>query len=335
VNEVIKISTSLFPVCAFLLGLILIDSFKLVAPKSVFKTIVVGAVVAVLCFFINRFLLDLTHLHTDIYTRYISPVVEEAAKAVFLVYLFRARKIGFMVDAAIYGFAIGTGFALVENLYYLINLHNSNILIWVVRGFGTAAMHGATTAMFGIVTKRFIDRLGSETLPAFLPGLILAVIIHSLFNHFIFSPLFTTLIVLVLLPLTLFAVFENSERATRRWLGVGFDADQELLRMMISGEFSDSRVGRYLESLQGRFPGPVVADMFCLLRIHTELALKAKGTMMLREAGVKVPADADTRAKFEELRHLEKSIGTTGKLAIAPFIYENARDLWQLHSIRS
>lgn len=334
-NEVIKISTSLFPVCAFLLALVLIDSFKLVAPRAVFKTILVGAGVAALCFFINRFLLDLTDLHTDIYTRYISPVVEELAKAVFLVYLFRTRKIGFMVDAAIYGFAIGTGFALVENLYYLISLQNSSILIWVVRGFGTAAMHGATMAMFGIVTKRFIDRSGSETLPAFLPGLIMAVLVHSFFNHFIFSPLLTTLIVLVLLPLSLFAVFENSERATRKWLGGGFDADQELLRMMISGEFSNSRAGRYLGSLQGHFPGPVVADMFCLLRIHTELALKAKGTMMLREAGVKVPVDAETRTKFEEMGYLEKSIGTTGKLAIAPFIYENARDLWQLHSIKS
>jgi RsiW-degrading membrane proteinase PrsW (M82 family) len=335
VNEVIKTTISLLPVCAFLLALIFMDSFKLVSPKSVFRTILAGAIVAVVCYIANRLLMDSSGLDTTQYTRYVSPVIEETTKMFFLIYLFKKKQIGFMVDAAIHGFAIGTGFALVENLYYLSSIESSNILIWVVRGFGTAAMHGATMAMFGIISKSFIDRIGRESLSAFLPGLIVAVAVHSLFNHFIFSPLLMTAIVIVLLPTSLLAVFERSERATRKWLGIGFDADQELLHSMISGEFFDTRVGKYLQSLQDRFPGAIVADMFCLLRIHTELALKAKGSLMLREAGVKAKLDEETRAKFEEMSFLEKSIGKTGRLAIAPFLYKSSRDLWQLHSIKS
>ena len=47
--------------------------------------------------------------------------------------------------------------------------------------------------------------------------------------------------------------------------------------MLTTGEISESRIGLYLTSLQSRFPGTVVVDMFCYLRLHTELALRAKG----------------------------------------------------------
>ena len=53
-------------------------------------------------------------------------------------------------DAAIYGFAVGTGFALVENVYYLLSLPGAPAALWIVRGFGTAVMHGGTTAILAM-----------------------------------------------------------------------------------------------------------------------------------------------------------------------------------------
>jgi len=48
---------------------------------------------------------------------------------------------------------------------------------------------------------------------------------------------------------------------------------------------SGSPAGRYLSSLRKRFRGPVVADLLCYVRLYTELALRAKGMMMMRENG--------------------------------------------------
>jgi len=56
------------------------------------------------------------------------------------------------------------------------------------------------------------------------------------------------------------------------WLGTGFDADTEMLGLINSGKLSDSPVGRYLLELKQKFEGPVVADLVCYLRLHTELA---------------------------------------------------------------
>ena len=49
----------------------------------------------------------------------VAPLTEEAAKAVFIIWLLVRRRLGFAVDAAIAGFAVGAGFAVVENLDYL------------------------------------------------------------------------------------------------------------------------------------------------------------------------------------------------------------------------
>lgn len=65
----------------------------------------------------------------------------------------------------------------------------------------------------------------------FLPGLLAAVVFHSLFNHFLISPPPTVVGLVLVLPLLLVVVFQQSERRVQRWLGAGMDADADLLAM--------------------------------------------------------------------------------------------------------
>ena len=53
----------------------------------------------------------------------------------------------------------------------------------------------------------------------------------------------------------------------------------------------------------------------------------------MREAGFEAPPPEDAPEKFAELKHLEKTIGRTGLLAIHPFLHSSSRDLWQLHML--
>src|SRR5439155_23523622 len=117
-------------------------------------------------------------------------VIEEIFKAIPIFWMIRSKRIGFLIDAAICGFAVGAGFALTENLYYLSTLASAPPALWVVRGFGTAVMHGGTAAIFAIVGKS--NRVSL--------GLTIAFILHSLFNHFILSPAMSTLVIVLILP---------------------------------------------------------------------------------------------------------------------------------------
>ncbi len=326
-----RVLLGLVPVACFLAALVALDSYKLVKLKQVLAVLASGAAMAGVSYALNGTLLENLDIAFVAFTRYVAPFTEELLKAAIVVLLVRTHRIGFLVDAAIVGFAVGTGFAVVENLLYLHIAPDAPTGAWLVRGFGTAIMHGGATAIFGVMGLAMTEK--GSNIAAFLPGLLAAVALHSAFNHFFFSPLVSTAGIAILLPLLLQLVFARSEAAMGRWLGTGFDADTEMLGLINSGRLSDSPVGRYLHQLKEKFRGPMVADLLCYLRLHTELALRAKGILMMWENGFDMPIDEATREKFAEMRYLEKSIGPTGRKALQPMLHMSHKDLWQLYML--
>jgi RsiW-degrading membrane proteinase PrsW (M82 family) len=329
----LHVFVGLAPVLCFLGALLYLDSYKLVSMRAVVTVVFCGLVVALASYLVNAWLLRVTAIDLETFKRYCGPLVEELFKALVIVALVRMHRIGFLVDAAIFGFAVGTGFAIVENLYYQRLIPGAGIGIWIVRGFGTAIMHGGATAIFAVMGLALRERKRWPALLAYAPGFAFAVALHSAFNHMYLPPQYMTLAVLLVLPPLAYGVFRMSDRAVGDWLVQGFDADASMLESINSGQFSNSPTGRYLHTLKDRFHGPVVADLLCYVRLHTELALRAKGVLMMRENGFEVPPDEETRSKFTEMRYLRTSIGKTGLLAIHPLLHMSSKDLWQLNRL--
>jgi RsiW-degrading membrane proteinase PrsW (M82 family) len=328
-----KAPVGLLPVVIFLSVLVYMDSYKLVRLRAVLVVIAAGGLAAFAAMFLNGWLLQTLDLALTPYSRYGAPLVEEGLKALIIVYLFRSHRVGFLVDSAIMGFAVGAGFALVENYHYLQVFAQAGIGVWIVRGFGTAIMHGGVAALFAILSQTLTERQMKIQPLYFVPGFIVAVFIHSIFNHFLVAPVLQTIGTLFVLPPLLNLVFMRSARVLHEWLELDFDADADLIEMIESGEFSQSRIGLYLSDLRKKFEGPIVVDMLCYLRIYTELAIRAKAALIARENGLEVPVGERTREKFQELHFLEKSIGKTGCLAMKPFLQMERKDLWQMHVI--
>jgi RsiW-degrading membrane proteinase PrsW (M82 family) len=322
----------LLPVLIFLVVLVYMDSYKLVGLRTVLWVILAGALLPVAGYWINGYIIAELGWDLPTYSRYAAPIIEEGMKASVMIFLFRTNRIGFLVDAAILGFAVGAGFGVVENFYYLYLASDAHFAVWVVRGFGTAIMHGGAMALFGIMAQTLTERSMKINPLLYVPGFIVAITIHSVFNHFIaMSAIYTTLGTLIVLPPILLLVFQKSAKSMHEWLEVDFDEDALLLEQINSGAFAESKIGRFLEDLRQKFDGPVVVDMLCYLRLYTELALRAKGVLMMRENGLDTPVGERTRAKFEEMHYLENSIGKTGILAMRPFLQMTRKDLWQLY----
>ncbi|HJQ21913.1 MAG TPA: PrsW family glutamic-type intramembrane protease [Gemmatimonadaceae bacterium] len=328
----VAILVSVLPILLFLGALVLIDSYKLVALRAVLLAVLAGVVAGAAGFGVNVWLRARLGLDPSHYSRYVAPVIEETLKGAYVVYLMSRNRVGFVVDAAILGFAVGSGFAVLENIYYLQD-SDATIWTWVVRGFGTAVMHGGTTAIFAMLARTLHKRSDALEFHALLAGLGVAVVLHSLYNHFLLQPLLATAAIMLTFPYLAIAIFQRSERDTRSWLGSGFDMDQELLRTVRNGQMSETPVGQYLTTLRSRFAPEVIVDMLCLLRLRAELGIRAKGLLMMREAGFDAPAAPDSAIHdtFVELRYLERNIGKTGMLALHPFIHTRTQDLWQLN----
>ena len=324
----------LLPVVTFLAVLLYFDSYKLVRLRMVLGIVACGAIVAGVSYAINADVILMLGVDVVTFSRYVAPLIEELLKAAVVVVLIRTHRIGFPVDAAICGFAVGTGFALVENMYFLHTIPHAGVGTWVVRGFGTAFMHGGVTAIFAIAGLVLRERARRPGMIDMLPGFALAVVLHMGYNHLSDWPRVSAVVSILLLAPLLHIAFRYGETALGDWIGQGFDADAEMLELMNSGQLSDSPVGRYLTKLKGRFRGPVVADLLCYLRVYSELALRAKGMLLMRESGFDVPMDEATQAKFEELRFLESSIGKTGLRALKPIRRISDKELWQLNVLR-
>ncbi len=323
----------LLPVLLFLFALELIDTYKLLTLRRVLYSVAVGAGVAVVCYGLNSAVNAAGLMSASMWGRSGAPVVEECAKALFIVWLVRRNRVGFMVDAAISGFAVGAGFAVLENLTYLPDVSAAGLLTSAIRGLGTAMMHGGTTAIFGIVSVNLSEIRGSRSWLLWTPGLAMAIFIHELYNQPLWRPVTAAVVVLVTLPVLMSIIFWRSEKALEKWLGTKLDKDIDLLQTLTGGEFSSSRAGRYLKSLEGTFAPEILGDMLSYLQLSLELSARAKGDLLRREMGFPVAPDPELASHLKELHYLESQIGRAGQLALAPLLGRSRRDIWEMEQL--
>lgn len=330
VDTVLRLALGLVPVLALLGVLLYLDSYKLVSLRLVGALIVAGAALVGLSYGLNMAALEGAGLEVATLSRYVAPVLEELLKAAVVFALIRTHRLGFVVDAAIAGFAVGTGFAVAENLFYLYTRPDLGLATWMVRGCGTAVMHGGATALFAMITLSRFEPGKRPPWQVLLPGFAVAVALHAAFNQFFLSPVAQAAAMAVVVPPLFYVVFQRSERELQSWVGQGFDANMELLSLMNEGRLSESPIGRYLHALRDRFEPLALVDVLCYLRLHTELAIRAKGLLMLREQGMDVPLDEESRSRLTELDTLERTVGKAAMLSIRPMLNLGAREVWQL-----
>ncbi len=325
---------ALLPTLAFLFLLDQLDSFRLVSFRASLIALAAGGALAVAGYFLNAIAMDASHASMGPYTRYGAPVLEEALKAGVMIYLFMRARIGFLIDAAIMGFALGTGFALVENLYFLTTFPDANVGVWVVRGFGTAMMHGGATAIFAVLAQSLTTRHTKFAPVLYLPGFLAAVVVHSLFNHLLATPMIATGVMLLLVPAILFVVFAKSEHRIHDWL-IKDHADHERLLADMSIEFAHSEAGRFISDIADKFEGTHATDIYAYMRLHAQLVLRAEEFLLAREAGTKLQVTGDDRQRFRDLHELERKIGRTALLALWPHLHYSRQELAELYELES
>lgn len=328
---IIKLLISLIPVILLLVMLLYLDSLKLVSKKLLLICLGWGIVSSGLSYFLNTFLINTLHLNFDTYSGFIAPVVEETLKFSLLWILIKTSRIGFMIDAAVYGFSIGAAFSLVENLFYLFHYAagEANPMVWITRGFGTAVMHSGATAIFGILCMGALNR-HSNLIVATIYGALAAIFIHGLFNQFLVSPLISTVIMVLIIPVTIILIFTMNEKSIGDWLELEFDSEVSILKMIRKGMFSQTKAGSFLVSIKNHYPAEIVVDMYCYISLYLELSIKAKSYMMLKENDQEIPPDPSLPDKLLELKALRKNIGRGGCMAISPVLRMNRKDLWKL-----
>jgi RsiW-degrading membrane proteinase PrsW (M82 family) len=327
----LEASIALVPVLMFLGVLVMFDSYRLISLRELILTISSGLALGIAAYYANDYLIQRAGIDYAVYSRFAGPVVEESIKASAIVLLLLFNRIGFMIDAAIMGFAVGTGFAVFENVYFLSAFRETDLGLWILRGFGTALMHGGATALFAALTQSIVDRRAWLGPLALIPGLLVAAALHIAYNLLVGTPQFAMLGVLVVLPILFYLIFSKSEHAVHQWLVHDYASHQQLLDDIESGRFAHSEAGRFIIRLARRFGEAVVADIFEYLKLHTKIVLRAEQLSLARERKEKLPLGPQDKEDLHRLRTLERKIGRIALMTLWPHLHFSRRELWEIH----
>lgn len=162
----------------------------------------IGIVVSVFAGEVNGVLSKVLSMDLYSITIIVTPVSEELLKALPLLYyaLVISDKRERLFTASM---AIGIGFAVLENAYYLVNYVDFSMIEAVIRAFGAGLMHGMCTLLVGVgisfvKKKRKLFAVGTFGL------LSTAIVYHGVYNILIQSKFST---VGALLPIATYIPF--------------------------------------------------------------------------------------------------------------------------------
>ena len=148
--------------------------------------IFVGLVLCLMASELNGILLNLFNQDYSYVTTSITPMVEETFKAIpviYFAYLFSDKRETLLA----FSFAVGVGFAIMENLALMIANPNSIAIEWAIaRGLCTGLMHAICTAMIGMCLAK-IRTVNKVRLLEFFAMLTLSITYHGVYNALVQS----------------------------------------------------------------------------------------------------------------------------------------------------
>ena len=340
IEAILSWSLALVPVLVLTGIFIWLDAFKLVTFWEVMGLLLLGGLVAGATYPLSGAFLDTMPIGFSAYSRFVAPWIEEALKAVIVISLFRFNRIGLKLDAVIMGFAVGAGFAVVENIIYLVRFHDLPSTVWMVRGLGTAVMHGTTLAILAAIAHQMAERnLHAAARDYhfnplwFVPGFLAAVAIHTLFNQFPSEPMLSMVGTLVLAPISLFAIFRFGTQEAENFLIAEEQEHRALVDTLHAGRFPDEPGWRRIAALADR-SGPEAKGLIReYVTLLTELILTEEESL-IEETSSGHRLDGGISPKFERLAGVTRQLGPTTVSALTsllPFSRNDYWELWELH----
>jgi RsiW-degrading membrane proteinase PrsW (M82 family) len=332
---------ALVPVLILLSAFVWLDAFKLMRFREILLLLLLGGIAALAVYPISGRLLDQLPIGFSVYSRFVAPWIEEAAKAAVMIGLFWFNRIGYKLDAVISGFAIGAGFSVLENIIYLWRFPEYGAGTWLVRGLGTAVMHGTTLAILAAIAQELAERENRESaadfnfhLWWFLPGYFVAVGLHMAFNQFPDRPMLAMLGAIVVAPVAILAILQFGTAEAQKWLAAECAAHQKQLESLRAGKWPESAAGRKIASLAKRLDPEGATRIRRYWELQSWLVLQAEETLIEEAEGDAKFDSEQINAAFAEMAGLRRALGKSTFSAMKALLPFSRNDYWEVSELR-
>jgi RsiW-degrading membrane proteinase PrsW (M82 family) len=228
-----------------------------------------------------------------------APVTEEALKALLIVGLASRLALAYAVDGTAYGFAIGTGFAMAENIDYVFSHPDRALPVALTRALSVSLMHATTTGLVG--TAAGSSQYLSHRAQLWRVGLslMLAMLVHALFNKLVLDlegvPLLVVALAMGLAGTGLIVLLiQRSLKQEQRSLAA------ELAQVTSAGELAAAANPPQIAQLLARYRGTIDRERAELIRQY--VVLQARRGMLLRSAALNQRPDVAAYLQGEIMR---------------------------------
>ena len=318
-----------------LLFLYLVRWLDLYASGS-FQAVVIcllwGTVAFILAFQANAFALRFVGF--GLLVTLAAPIIEEILKSLILIYYVSRPDFTYFVDGAIYGFAVGTAFAVLENLLYLGRADSeAGLLIALSRAFSTSLMHGSASALVGVSLGRLRFGRGFSRIASVLLGWAAAMALHITFNNVInrgqgsLTLLLAVVIGLGGIGLTAALIFWGLKEE-RRWL-------RETLGLQVGVSAGESAMVQQLDNLDSllapigeRFGTEKRKQVEALLHLQAQLGLKHKVQEMTPDPKLRAEMGAQVIALRQEMDTVRRALGVYCMAYVRSILPSETKPIW-------
>ena len=338
---------ALLPVVIYIIVVYQIDNFSLISVKRLLLLILCGMLTALACFAL--FQLTGTIIPQSL-SDSVNPIIEEMVKGIPLLWLAARKKIVFFIDSVICGAAVGGGFSILENIFYLLLGDQMGIGTVLFRGLEVALVHMGCSALVAaglMLIVRMIEYSRSRSvvkksdiaMSVFL--LSEAPVLHLFHNTFHFVPLVQFVFVIGTLGGLLVWTYFYDVEMIHSWIDTGLDKQLDLLASIKTGRLDDTPTGKFLESVKDAFPPKDFFDIICYVQLHVELSVASRSRVMLRETGLEdnLPLSDEMKeqiiSQYIEYKTLEKRLGNAARMTIAPIVKYDPAEYKALEDLRA
>ncbi len=263
-----------------------------------------------------------------------APIGEELIKSLVLLYVSRRSEFTYFVDGAIYGFASGIGFSIVENFLYLSQNPRMGIALAVSRAFSTCLMHGAAAGLVGIAIGRvrFQQKTGRGL--GLVGGWIGAMLLHGVFNTITQSGALSGSLQAIV-PIGIgFAgvgliayVISLGLREQKQWLADTLDRKVGVTGAEVRAAQSYSSLEEMLAPIAEQFPQKTEQVMALVLR-QAQLGIRRKVQEKLDDPKQKEQLTQEIAQMQTEMEQLRKAIGPYVMAYVRSVFPAGALNMW-------
>ena len=246
---------------------------------------------------------------------YIAPILEETLKALVLLYLIRRPTFTYFVDGAVYGFAVGIGFAVFENYLYIFQNIGIESGAALGRVLSTNLMHAGAGAIVGISLGVSRFRRFHRRVFYVIAGLLLAILLHAAFNRLVLEsgarPLFLYAVAVGLCSVAFTAFAIRRGLATERaWIAETLGMANGITSSEVSAARRLDQVPALLAPLKALFGDQKAAQIEELLLLQAQLGILRKTRERSQDQPQTTQAlSREIDRKQEEMETIRRSIG--------------------------